>query len=264
MVTYDYLQRYEVFLPNEDNYMFICAAQAAECILVSTEFTRQDAIHYAGLPEHRVHKLPMITPVFTKKNGFNDKKEASYFLWTTNLALHKNHERAFKALHMYYERYDGMLNCKISGVNTDKLLCSSQPYLSTIKDLFKNSIYLKKKIKILGELSDFTYHNTLANAQFLWHAARVDNGTFSVIEAAHLGVPSLSSSYPAMKEIDIQFKLNLSWMQAEDEEDMAFQLKKMELEIEEKKMLVPKLAGSMHQSNNDLAPIYWRAVRDYL
>ena len=47
------------------------------------------------------------------------------------------------------------------------------------------------------------------NTKFLWHPATIDNGTFSVIEAAHLKVPSLSSGYPAMKEINEQYNLSL-------------------------------------------------------
>lgn len=264
LMVYDYLQRYEIFLSSEENRMFISAAHAAECILVTTKFTQQDAIHFAGLPENKVHKLPILAPNSTKKISCDNQEDMSYFIWATNLDLHKNHENALKALQIYYEQYDGQLLCKITGIHTDNLLDSPLPHLQNTQKFFKKSAILKKKLEILGELSHFSYQNVLANAQFLWHAARIDNGTFSVIEAAHLGVPALSSNYPAMKEIDEQFKLNLSWMRADDAEDMAYQLKQMELEGKQKKNNLPSLNTLAQQSVEKLANHYWITIRDYL
>ncbi|MDT4883679.1 hypothetical protein FQZ97_1197410 [compost metagenome] len=104
----------------------------------------------------------------------------------------------------------------------------------------------------------------LSNAAFLWHAGRVDNGTFSVIEAASLGVPSLSSRYPAMEEIESQFSLNLAWMDASDPIAMAHALKDMESTYLTRKTLLPTAEQLSTNSTDQLAGAYWEAVRQCL
>jgi hypothetical protein len=98
----------------------------------------------------------------------------------------------------------------------------------------------------------------------LWHAGRIDNGTFSVVEAAHLGVPSLSGDYPAMREFDAQFGLNLSWMDAYSPNDMAQQLKMMEAEAMTFRERLPSAERLATQSVEQLAGAYWHAVRECL
>lgn len=64
MCDCDYLQHDEPRLqvPPWHNQRWLKAAHAAERIFVFTEFVRQDAIRFAGLPENRVCKLPILTP----------------------------------------------------------------------------------------------------------------------------------------------------------------------------------------------------------
>ncbi|MOA35023.1 hypothetical protein D3C78_1564440 [compost metagenome] len=123
---------------------------------------------------------------------------------------------------------------------------------------------LTEKISWHGELSDREYQRTLSNAAFLWHAGRVDNGTFSVIEAASLGIPSLSSRYPAMEEIDFQFSLNLAWMDANDPIAMANALKEMESTYLTRKRLLPTTERLSVNNIDKLSGAYWEAVRECL
>ena len=139
-----------------------------------------------------------------------------FFLWTTNLCVHKNHENAFKALRLYYEKYEGSLKCHMTGVDTRELFKRDASHLRAFRDIRQSSAALKHHLKIEGELPDQRYQAQLGCAAFLWHPGRIDNGTFSVVEAAHLGVPALSSDYPAMREIDQQFSLHLTWIDPDD------------------------------------------------
>ena len=59
---------------------------------------------------------------------------------------------------------------------------------------------------MMGELRDRAFAGLLSEAAFLWHPAMIDNGSFTVIESAMRGVPALSSDYPAMREIDENFR----------------------------------------------------------
>lgn len=265
LMVYDYLQRYVPILPGAINQQFISVAHRAERIFVTTEFTRRDALQFAGLPARRIRKLPMLAPNFGKCETAGKAEEGSpYFLWTTNLAPHKNHANAFKALSLYYEEMDGQCECRISGVNTHDLFRSDLPHLRFLRDYTKSRPQLRRRVKLAGELPDREYRGVLAGAQFLWHAGWIDNGTFSVIEAAYLGVPSLSSDYPAMREIDAQFSLGLNWMDAHTPADMARRLKWMEEAASAARRQLPSLSVLGGQSLESLAGPYWEAVRECL
>lgn len=270
LMVYDYLQRYESLLPEEFNQKTISAAHAAERVFVTTEFTRQDAIQFAGLSGRKVCKLPMLAPVFpaphipAADSISHIQEDRRYFMWTTNLAPHKNHENALKALRIYYEELDGRLECRISGVNSKDMLKSDLPHLKPLRDIVAASNILKRRLKLPGELPDREYQKQLRGSVFLWYAGRIDNVTFSVVEAACLGVPALSSDYPAMREIDAQFGLNLFWMDADSPADMAEKLKTMETETALLRERLPDTRRLMSQSFEQLAGAYWQAVRECL
>lgn len=265
-MIYDYLQRYEKSMAGVDRD-FIHVTRRAQKVLVTTEFTRRDALHYAGVDEKRLVKLPMLAPDFSNTE-FNptaaSKHQQPYFIWTTNTGAHKNHENAFRALSFYYDSLDGKLDCRITGVNTRNLLNSDADHLQGAINIVKANKALKKRLMWLGELPDHEYRRTLANAAFLWHAGKIDNGTFSVIEAAYLNVPSLSSDYPAMQEIDSQFSLNLTWMNADDYKEMAHKLKEMELDPLGKIAGLPTHESLGEQQVDKLSARYWRAIRECL
>jgi glycosyltransferase involved in cell wall biosynthesis len=265
LMVYDYLQRYQAFLDEYSNQNFISRAHAAEAIFVTTEFTRGDARQFAGIPDRRIRKLPMLAPDFSGARGRPRRHEdTGYFLWTTNLAAHKNQETALKGLRLYYEEYDGDLECRVTGVDTDEMLKRDLPHLEAVRQMLRSSKQLKHKFKLEGELADRSYRRLLSGAAFLWHPGRIDNGTFSVVEAAHLGVPALSSSYPAMHEINLQFGLNLTWMDPDDPEDMARQLKQMETDGEILRERLPSAEQLASQSVEKLSTSYWNAIKDYL
>lgn len=261
LMVYDYLQRYVPILPLGADQPYIDAARAASKVLVTTAFTQQDALNYAGVPTNKVFKLPMLAPDFSRvKGSFADR--SNYFLWTTNTAIHKNHLNAVNALKFYYEELGGVLECRITGVNTKGLFKSKLPHLKPLNDVLGKSRLLKKNVNLLGELPDRNYQSELAGAAFLWHAGTIDNGTFSVVEAAGLGVPSLSSDYPAMREIDQQFSLGLSWMKSDKPKQMASQLKEMELSYLERRNALPSSDVLAEQSVEKLANAYWQVVRE--
>lgn len=266
LMVYDYLQRYEDLLSHGADMAFLDAARNAARVLVTTKFTQQDAIQYAGIDPNRVCKVPMLAPEFPIRDSAisSDTDTRPFFLWTTNAALHKNHLRAAEALQIYYEELDGGLDCRVTGVNTKEMLASDLPHLRVMAEVFQRSKPLRKHVKWMGELPDVHYRSLLSKANFLWHAGRIDNGTFSVIEAACLGVPSLSSDYPAMREIDEQFSLNLVWMNPECPREMAEQLKRMELEAKERRKYLPGKVRLEAQRIEHHAKAYWQEVRSCL
>lgn len=262
-MVYDYLQRYENILPDGADQSFLALARAAERVFVTTRFTESDALNYAGIDPLRLKRLPLLAPRFVRRVADDSASQMQpYFLWTTNAAPHKNHENALIALQKYYGEMDGKLDCRVTGVDTRDLLKLDRPHLQRAAAVAANGqSLLRRRVHWMGDLPDSTYQQLLSGAAFLWHATRIDNGTFSVIEAAHLGVPALSSDYPAMREIADQFCLDLAWMDPHDPAAMAAALKRMEQDV---------LAGCRPRTTQSaldtqsiacLAPHYWEAVR---
>lgn len=264
LMVYDYIQRYVPIMSPGADHMFLAAARRATRVMVTTEFTYRDALQYAGVPEDRLSRLPMLAPAYTGFAPMDADRGNDYFLWTTNAAPHKNHERALEALRIYYEELDGQLACIVTGVNTAKLMKEPPPHLEKSANLFKASKLLKKRVRWLGELGEGSYRKTLAGAAFLWHAGSMDNGSFSVVEAAAAGVPALSSDYPAMREMDAQFSLHLAWMDATRPRSMATALKTMESAWRQRKSHLPSAEILAKQAVGELAGEYWKVVRECL
>jgi glycosyltransferase involved in cell wall biosynthesis len=270
LAVYDYIQRYNPdILPVKDvlrvkDETFLAAARHAERILVTTRFTEQDALVYAGVARDKVFRVPMLIPEFTPGERPSAVLGEPYFLWTTNLGPHKNHHNAATALREYYERMDGRLECRVSGVHSESLLESDLPHLQSLAELAAESEALRSRVRILGEVPDARYRRQLSGARFLWHPARIDNGSLTVVEAAQMGVPSLSSRYPAMEEMDANFGLHLTWMNAQDPDDMARQLKWMEENACQVRNRLPRREELAEHCVERVAGAYWSVTRECL
>lgn len=264
MMVFDYLQRYWAVLPPGADASFIQAARVADRVLVTTDFTRQDALQYAGLAPHKVRHVPMLAPLFERLGMTPREDKPPYFVWSTNLGPHKNHGRAAEALKIYFEELDGSLTCVLTGVNVAEILNSTAPHLRDFLHVMSLSKRTRRGVKIKGELPDVDYQRKLAGAQFLWHPARMDNGTFSAVEAACLGTPTLSSDYPAMREIDRQFGLAMAWMDGTSARQMAEALKWMEVHAAAMRERLPGMDALREQGVHKLAGAYWREVRECL
>jgi glycosyltransferase involved in cell wall biosynthesis len=165
---------------------------------------------------------------------------------------------------LYYEKYGGTLECHVTGVGTKDLFKSDQPHLKRLREIWRSSKVARDKLRLEGELPDYRFRMMLCEAAFLWHPARIDNGTFSVIEAAALGVPSLSSDYPAMREIDREFSLNLTWASPTHPDDMAQKLRHMEAISTTLRERLPSKETFANKSVDRLAGQYWQAIEEFL
>lgn len=256
-MVFDYIQRYVEVVDAGASAAFIRFANEAKRVLVTTRFTEADALQYAGIPARKLCRVPMLVPSMTLPEVLRCcEEEAPYFLWTTNATPHKNQVNALRALQIYYNELGGGLRCKVTGVNTRDLL-------DRYADAGQSSA-LGERLALPGELNDHEYRATLAGAAFLWHPALVDNGTLSVVEAAQLGVPALSSDYPAMREIDAQFGLNLEWMDVRSPRGMAERLRWMEDHHRESASRLPGAGRLSQQALPELAGEYWRVLRECL
>ncbi|WP_312318280.1 hypothetical protein [Atlantibacter hermannii] len=275
MMVYDYLQRRNNHIENQLNNNFIDVARSADKVLVTTQFTYNDALQYAGIKKEKLTKVPMLIPNFLmndrhceevsdieKNNAI--KPFGEYFIWPTNSNPHKHMDKIFQALKIYYDIYNGTMNCIITGLNTEKLLSMNGEHASVAKKHYKDSRLLKKKIKMQGNLSELEYKMFLKNANFLLHSSHGDNGTFSVIEAALFNVPSLANLYPAIKEMDHNYALNLTYFDVFDVHNTAKKIKWMEVNYKEVKANLPSPEKVSERAYDNHGVKYWEVVRNLL
>ena len=244
------------------------AIKEARCIFATTEQTMQDALHYGGVDPDRTMVFPLFamdiaerqseesastTPERTKfalKDLISNRKfevsKGEYFLWVTNAAAHKNHVSAFRALRHYYESLGGELKCLICGPVTEMLIPGKLggPYHKKVFAELRQWAGYNEHVKVLGYISDQTYLALLRNAKFLWHNVIYDNGTFSIIEAASVGTPVLSSAYPQIRFIDESFSVGSKFFDAHDPVDAASKIRSMELHAERS---APRQVGGINQ-----------------
>lgn len=267
VIVYDYIQRYvpELFA-NHVEKAFWKTVRNASFVGVTTPQTRIDAIQYAGVRANKVTLLPMEFSPIEVVPQIDSSNQDCYFLWTTNMSIHKNHLRAFQALEIYYKKYQGKLDCFVTGVDTLKLLNGKTKveYQEKVQSYLHNNPLLLEKLKILGNLPDKEFTYVLSKAKFLWHPTLIDNGTFSVIEAAYHNVPSLSSDYPQMRYIDNMFNLNMLFMNAQNAEDIAKHLLQMEQQHFERRALLPDKNYLTQLSYANQAPKFWEAIEKWL
>lgn len=270
IMVYDYIQRYvpDIIPAEYDDERIFSNSRNANYVFTTTPATREDAIQFAGLKAHQVYMLPMEFKLPAIENPAAIAKaenKEDYFIWTTNSTCHKNHAVAIEALDIYYNELDGQFDVIMTGVNTE-LFDLSRPfagnqYVHEIRNLIEKSSAVKKHLKVKGNLSPRDYATTLLAARFLWHPAIVDNGTYSVIEAAYYGIPSVSSNYPQMQFINDRFNLNLEFFDSGNPTEMALALKKLELNHQQKSTLLPSKEFLTQFSYENLANECWNIFR---
>lgn len=237
VVAHDYIQRY---LPGlfGDTYeeSFIDAVRSADAVFVTTPVTASDAVQYAGVPASKVYLAPLMFDLEDVPPDRAVKEERAYFLWPTNMNQHKNHMAALEALEAYY-RKGGELACLISGVNTDVLNTEKDedsfgarltPYAKELRDLIQNNDLLAKNIVVKGNMPKEQYLQTLKHARFVFHPGYADNGNGAAVDGACLGVPTLSSDYPAMRYMDAYVGLHAKFFDPFDADSICAALLDME------------------------------------
>lgn len=230
LISHDYIQRLapQIFTGGIDDTPFLELARNAKAVFTSTPVTKEHTIQYAGVEKKRVHIIPVPFDMEPMMEADCKKPDKVYFLWSTNLAEHKNHKVVLEALTSYYTM-GGTLKCIVTGVNTNCLSprvkdddprVVNNSYVRALKDTITNTRCLKNNIEFLGNLPKQQYMITLKNASFLLHPGRYDNGNGTAFDAAYLGVPTISSDYAPMRFYDDYFSLNMKFFDCKDPDDI--------------------------------------------
>ena len=248
VVAHDYIQRYcPRAVSKEALDIKVLNQTRADRVLVTSVPTLNDAIQYGGLPESKVVLTPLLLDPLEKPVKLTDEagekeetgREGKYFIWSTNPTPHKNHLRALKGLLSYYEK-GGSLDCVMTGANTDFFDLNNEvdtegmgmDYVAEVRELIQAEPVLKRHLKIRGNMKKSTYTDVLAKACFIFHPGYGDNGNGTAIDAAGVGVPALSSDYPAMRYLADFMGLSFHYMSAFEPDSMAKALMDMEANYE--------------------------------
>lgn len=269
LMVYDYIQRYlpAIKSPGVESIYnnFLLNAREAKFILTTTKETAQDAIQYAGVDGTKVHTYPMeFQPLKLPKEQLplDNLLPENYIIWPSNATQHKNHLNTLEALDIYYNQLNGHFDVVLTGHDTNFLKADSDnKYFKEIQESISSKLKVKEKLHLKGILSTNDFIMTLSRAKFLLHPVIIDNGTYSVIEAAALGVPVLSSNYPQMQFINERFHLNLCFFDPHDPVDMASKIKLMEQQYLLRKQNLPKPEFFEQFSCERQANNFWQIFR---
>ena len=100
-------------------------------------------------------------------------------------------------------------------------------------------------------LSKESYYELLEWAQYMLHPGTSDNGNGAVVDAAFLGVPALSSDYPAMRNLDRKLNLGVMFFDKNSEKELCEKLLDCEKNVENMKKRLPELESlRMHSIEN--------------
>jgi len=245
----DHLQRYvpEIFDapayadPDSAPWNFLRNVRNADLVVVTSRDTAADALGYAGALGPVV-RLPTTLDVdhFERLAAAADTggdpvdpllPATPFFAWVTNPSPHKNQLRMLRAIDRYCRELGGLLEIVVTGMWTDlfdpdlpaERLVGREPQWHTphvcqVREAVAAlEPEVRQRLRFLGAVSDQAYARVLRSARFLAHNVIADNGTFSVVEAALLGRPAVSSDYPQMREIDQVFGLGLRFFDPFDE-----------------------------------------------
>ena len=220
---HDYIQRYiPEMMGSSYEEDIIEMSRRADAIIANTTANYNDVIQYLGIPKNKIKMMPLLLEAYESKNvkiNASDDTDA-YFLWSTNIAAHKNHRQVLYGLSEYYQN-GGFLNCCVTGVNTVQFDVSKPcenvtTYVREIRDIISSDENLTDKVIFKGNMSKSMYIDLLRNAKFFLHGGLIDNGNMSVVDAALLGVPSVSSWYHAMEYYNEYMKLGLRFFDPTD------------------------------------------------
>lgn len=239
ILTTDYIQRYvpEIFdIDDQRHYQavphrLIRNTRNADDTFALSPGTLKDLQVFAGCTDGKL--LPLVVDDdFIQAKICMETSSAEVkdqFVWVTNTTQHKNHVNTLNGLIEYYRR-GGKWDCVVTGVETETFDPKWQntaigdthlPYQRKIRDMIAKNPELSSRVKIRGHISDDKYIEELRHSQFLLHSVIADNGTYSIIEAARLGVPAVSSRYPQQEYICEIFGINPVFFDPLNSSDLA-------------------------------------------
>ena len=245
-----------------------------EKAIVTTVPTKDAVITHLGTKKNKVLYMPQLLDTFRANNNATNNVD-DYFLWATNIAIHKNHINALEALEHYYEN-GGKYKCVITGACSDYLNPNKKvdkklltPYVEELREYISESESLLENLLFKGNMRKNNYKDVVESARFVFHPGYADNGNGNgnVVDAAQVGVPSLVSDYAAMKFMNERMNLCCVFCDWTNPNDIADKIMYMEKNNEHIKNKMPNgdyyLKFSWENQKEKIYSILRQLIRGY-
>src|SRR5207253_215765 len=183
-------------------------AQTAPLVVVPTPQTRSDVVAAYGLEPSRVRLIPVACEPHTRFEALTsepvDVPSGPFILNVANSNPHKGADVLLRAIAEIKQCGQGIApNLVICGHDTEKFSPSyagnwNHPTGAVIRQLVVElGLEEEDAVLFLGYVSDAQLKYLYEHCSAVVNAAKYDNGSYSLIEAAYFGRPMISSRYPA-------------------------------------------------------------------
>ncbi len=170
----------------------------ADAVIVPSNTTKRDLIHFYGYPEKKIYAIPMDSQFKNLKlreeiiNVFNLKK-GKYFLFIGNVERRKNIINLIKGFEKFKRKNKDFKLVLAGGMGWDR------EYYHKIKNFIQR--YKIKDIIFTGEIGKEELYTLLKYSKSLLLVSHYEGFGIPVVEAMKEGIPVIVSSSGALPEI---------------------------------------------------------------
>lgn len=271
-MIYDYANRYVPEIFSEEQWKSFhwrsSITERAKFVVTTTQQARRDVINFAGAAPNRVNVFPLeFDPIDTSGLDCDlalmpELDGGRFVLWPTIISGHENHAAVVQGLEAFLSESDVKVVIIGKGTSSfdpdNKKPLVQHPYVESVRNLIAASRLLKERLVFMDFVSDEVLLVLMRKAFCVLHSSRGDNGTYTVVEAAWQGTPSLSNRYPAMEDVGDYFSLPLSFFDFYRPGSLAEGLRRVTREHTELCARLPTQEQLRHFSYESIASRYWQ------
>jgi glycosyltransferase involved in cell wall biosynthesis len=249
----------------------------ADLILTTSEPTKNEVVAEYGIPSERVVVVPVACEPHRRfgclPTGLVPLPRRKFLLNVTNASPHKGADLMLQAYSRLKHRLgpDAPL-LVLCGINTQFLsarhLQNGPAFWMQCRDLQRQlGLVEGQDVVFLGPVTDIELKDLYSRCQAVVNAARYDNGTYCLIEAAWFGKPVVSTCYPGVESLVERFGLPVQLAPINDPDALADaleyalrtgemrseDLRRFRNHLEDPRYSVATYAGRMYELLLDLA-----------
>ncbi|MCS6976155.1 MAG: glycosyltransferase [Gemmatales bacterium] len=203
----------------------------AEAIITTSEPTKSDVLAEYDLVPERVVVVPVACEPHRRfgslPSGLVPLPRRDFILNVTNASPHKGADLMLEAYAELKRRLGPWTPLLVlCGINTQYLSARHrQPgpaFWERCRQLQRSlGLVERQDVVFLGPVTDMELKDLYCRCQVVVNAARYDNGTYCLIEAAWFGKPTVSTCYPGVESLVERFGLPVRFAAGHDPETLA-------------------------------------------
>ncbi len=203
----------------------------ADLIITTSEPTKSEVVAEYGIPSERVVVVPVACEPHRRfadlPTGLVPLPRRKFLLNVTNASPHKGADSMLQACARLKQRLgpDAPL-LVLCGINTQFLSArhrqNGPAFWMQCRELQRQlGLVEGQDVVFLGPVTDIELKDLYSRCQAVVNAARYDNGTYCLIEAAWFGKPIVSTCYPGVQSLVERFGLPVRFVAVNDPDALA-------------------------------------------